>query len=1340
MASSDVNARERAVAAALARNQTPTSPPIPPRPSTLPASLTSPASPASAEHTLYSSSVDPLRSLIVFVVGAPGSGKTTQCAALARQFDCHHIVFDEYVKQAIHYAHNKAAKQRTDKQSAAAAALNGTAASSASLVSGFQPSLSSSQVSTLVRATTSASSTSSKQPIPSLLRSRLLYQAMQYLSVQQPLFRFLVDGYLDSEDDWNEWAALVQKRKAERDEATQGQDGKLGSQKTSSVTIGFLPPIILRLVCSESVGQLRWRRALLLQKDQLTSSTATLPSSGEVKARSMRYSLRTRPMIYRLGMVAEELMARKSAEVKAQADRVDEEEDDEDEDDLAAMDGMIVKRVDAEVPLEQCYSDLQQLMEQIVRNTRDDDWTRITGYDSDEEEDAMPAEAPAIAVSIATTTTTTATSTSTPAVPIESAVTIEPQVEVAEEQHIEESPSPDAVNWEEDPEEEKEREDREQEEKDRLERYERMLRLIEAEEEKWRLGLEREEAKERQRMEEEIAKLREREEEVAAEPGHIATRRDDRFTTFISFTVAVSLLLTSGQAAAGGSEREVWVEVYRGFEREERPGELRWVSVVKSAKLPVSGVGVAGLTVAFPRVIVNTWRLSGNEKERPVMFRLFASTPKLMSPTTASANAPKPTNPQLIGETRTILSHMLVPPEEKGLTLTLRRPPANNTPPSAYLVISPAALHTLLQPRKIVPPTRLHTVMADRPVIPAVIAVTPSNAVSREQSRETSPARQRELGRSVPITAQDGRTEEKQRDRDPRGRHTEEKEKERKKERGREKDKDRESRKRNKSASDLKTDNKQREKEEEEEMERMLREIDDQIGITTRRRAASFNAQVPVPLQLGGSAAVGASAGAGAAAQPAAAPVAAQPAPSTGRRSFVDEMKSSIGRLSIAATQRNNAKPAQRKPNKKDSKAEKERLQLLALRRKRKREEAVALRRRAESRERRRKELARIMRKAAVIKVSLLSVDCACMNLPVESRRQSLFSSKIEVKYYLQVYRKRDRVKEKERERKLREKRGSSVSQSVKVADMYASDVRNYSCHPEHRHLLKPSLFTLVYSSPLVSTAAPAFAPFLVPLDDQPLLFVVFAASGPRPSSSGSPSSATGGSAPSAANVFSSVECDGKDRIVGMSRLSVEDVVKMALIQQREWEVDVYGLVEREKEREQRREKKLREMDRRRERGESVDSQWEEEEDRMEEEKERAMSEKHRVSVRLRDPAAIEKDREARKAKRAEKKRAQSAAGPAAADDSDSDDSEGEESSEPVNASTVPLLSFFSLAFYSTRPVNKDAQQLVEYVPRQHRPSISSQAGSQVGGQASGRGSFTVKGSAPVSSAVTGGQ
>ena len=79
-----------------------------------------------------------------------------------------------------------------------------------------------------------------------------------------------------------------------------------------------------------------------------------------------------------------------------------------------------------------------------------------------------------------------------------------------------------------------------------------MLRLIEAEEEKWRQGLETEEAKERERMEEEIRKAREKEEEVAAEPGHIATRRDDRFTTFISFTVAVSL---RGDERTGGCRR-----------------------------------------------------------------------------------------------------------------------------------------------------------------------------------------------------------------------------------------------------------------------------------------------------------------------------------------------------------------------------------------------------------------------------------------------------------------------------------------------------------------------------------------------------------------------------------------------------------------------------------------------------------------------------------------------------------------------------------------------------------------------------------------------------------------
>ena len=1320
MASADVNARERAVAAALARNQTPSSPPpIPLRPSALPATLASPSSPTSAlsptssAAPAYASSVDPLRSLIVFVVGAPGSGKTSQCAALAQQFDCHHIVFDEYLRQAIAYAHTKAASSSSSfKQRSHTPTTTAAAGASSVLVSGFQPSLSSSQLSTLARSTASSTSVSSKQPIPSLLRSRLLYQCMQYLSAQRPLFRFLVDGYLDSEDDWNEWAALVSKRKAERDEALQGVDGKRGSERSasSSVHIGFLPPIVLRLVCSESVGQLRWRRAMLLQRDQLASTTA-LPSAAEVKARSMRYSLRTRPMIYRLGMVAEELVLRKSINEKGLGGSEDDGEETDEDDDLAAMDGMIVKRVDAEVPLEQCAADLHALMEQIVRNTRDDDWTRITGYNSDDDEDDAAADTAApLAVTVATASSTTGTSTSTPGAPLESAVTVQPVVEVAEEQQLEESPSPDTVNWEEDPEEAREREEREREERERLERHERMLKLIEAEEEKWQAGLEREEAKEKQRMEEEIRKLREREEEVAAEPGHIATRRDDRFVTFISFTVAVSLLATAGQSAA---EREVWVEVYRGFERDGRPGELRWVSVVKSARLPVSGVGVAGLTVAFPRLIVNTWRLSGNEKERPVMFRLFAAAPRpLQSPTNAGAQRAGG-QPQLVGETRTVLSHMLVPPEEKGLTLTLRRPPANNAPPSAYVVVSPASMHALLQPRKIVPPQRLHTVMAERPVIPAVIPVTPSNANSPQQSRDTSPVRQqqqREAGKSV-------LAEEKERDRAPRG---EEKEKEKKrKERGREKDrrgeKDGDGRRRNKSTSDVKTDSsarKQREKEEEAEVERMLREIDDQIGISTRRRAASFNAQVPVPLQQ---------------------PQAAQAAPAaamTSRRSLVDEMKSNISRLSIAASgQRTNMKP---RKSKKESKSELERLQLLALRRKRKREEAIALRKRADSRERRRKELARIKRKAAVIKVSLLSVDCAAINLPVESRRASLFSNKVETRYYLQVYRKRDRVKEKERERKTREKRGS-ISQSVKVPDMYEVGVRNCCCQAAHRHLLKPSLFTLVYSSPLVSTAAPAFAPFLVPLDDQPLLFVIFASG----CSHRTPGEASGG----AAAVFSSAEHDGKDRIVGLSRLSVEDVVKMALIQQREWEVDVYGLVEREREREKRREAKLRDVERRRERGEAVDAAWEEEEDRMEEETERVMSEKHRVSVRLRDPAVIEREKEARKAKREERRRARAAAGGAVAaaeDDSDSDDSEGEEEAgDAANAATVPLLSFFSLAFYSTRPVNKDAQRLVEYVPRQSRHSVSSagQAGSEAGG-ASGRGSFTVKGSASAAPAL----
>ena len=432
----------------------PTSPP-PPLP-TSPSSATSTASALSPTAAAYASSVDPLRSLIVFVVGAPGSGKTTQCAALAQQFDCHHIVFEEYVKQAhtvrAHQVGVQAALARTSHcrplplLRLPTARLRRPPHSCQASNRRYRPlrsPLSS-------RSTTSvASSSSSKQPLPSVLRSRLLYQAMQYLSVQQPLFRFLVDGYLDSEDDWNEWAALVSKRKAERDEATLGQDGKRGSHAASAVVIGFLPPIILRLVCSESVGQLRWRRALLLQRDQLTS-TAALPSSAEVKARSMRYSLRTRPMIYRLGMVAEELMARKGD--GAQGDAEDDEDEEADDDDLTAMDGMIVKRVDAEGPIEQCYSDMQQLMEQIVRNTRDDDWTRITGYNSEDEDGRSNQQSRIsnhrshnhIHLVVDTTQAEQQTASELLEVPAEA---------------VEESPSPDAVNWEEDPDEAKEREE-----------------------------------------------------------------------------------------------------------------------------------------------------------------------------------------------------------------------------------------------------------------------------------------------------------------------------------------------------------------------------------------------------------------------------------------------------------------------------------------------------------------------------------------------------------------------------------------------------------------------------------------------------------------------------------------------------------------------------------------------------------------------------------------------------------------------------------------------------------------------------------------------------------------
>ena len=285
----------------------------------------------------------------------------------------------------------------------------------------------------------------------------------------------------------------------------------------------------------------------------------------------------------------------------------------------------------------------------------------------------------------------------------------------------------------------------------------------------------------------------------------------------------------------------------------------------------------------------------------------------------------------------------------------------------------------------------------------------------------------------------------------------------------------------------------------------------------------------------------------------------------------------------------------------------------------------------------------------------------------------------------------------------------SATAPTVKLTDEYPPGSRNFCIHPAHRHLVKPSLFSLVHSSPVTSSLNPTFSPFLLPLDDQPLLLVVL-----------------------------SVGCthrhdvvgerlkdhEGKDRVVGLVRLAVEDVVKMAVIQQREWDVDVYAMVEREREKERRREGKAREVERRRARGEVVDEGWEAEEEREEEQVERAAADKHRVSVLMKQPAQLEREREARRAKReAKRRRAGTAPVPVggvaggvdedSSDDSDDDEEEGGEGGEGevVLGGAVPMISFFSLAFFTTRPVLKEEMGLADYTAEVRRES-----GSKVGG------------------------
>ena len=1212
-ASSAADARAKAVQAALQRQTAPNPPPSALSPSSAVSPRSPPMSPSAATST------DPLRSLIIFVVGAPGAGKTTQCAALASLHSFHHVQFDDFLRQSLVYADTKVNKKPQKRSSRRS--------------STFVPSLSTSHLQTLTR------HHQSKQILPSSIRCRILYSAMQYLSEREPLFRFLVDGYLESEEDWNEWAALVKKRQAEK-EAKAGAGGL-----SPSSTIGFLPPIIIRLVCSESIGQLRWRKQLLAGHDAApTSPSSGAPTASDVKARSMKYSLKTRPMIYRLGLVTQEQKRRRGGEEKG--DREDDEGSDSEDDDpdhLAVMAGMVIKRVDAEVDIAGCYADMEALVQQILDLTQDKDWTRLTGYESDEDERVAPLLTaastranPVVTVRPVSTAVPSVNSSvvSTPALTVSTASTLAPPAAAAEP----DTDSPREINWQEDPTEASEREALEKEELDRLERTQRMLRLIDAEEARWREQQEKEEERERRKMDEEIRRIQEREELVEAEQGHIRTRRDDRFVTFISTVVAVSI----SQGVKEG-EGQVWVEVYRGFERTDKPGEMRWLRVNSTAKLPVTSVNIA-----FPRVIVNTWKLSGNERERPVMFRLFHS----ILPDKPTANPPPPT---LIGESRTMLQHLLAPPEDKGLTLTLRK--TTMPQPMGYLLVSPASLHTLLKPNKIIPPHRLHTVMAERVIIPAQIPLTPHTAPASAASPtgKDAPEEKSADKAAKPTSPSDAKATGP----------TDPKEKERK-ERRREK----EGKGRPRSNSD-KGDRKERDPKDEEEMEKILREMDEQVTVGQQRPQSGRTSGAASPAK-------------GSEEAKAAAP----------RLSLVEHARAALGRLSIGSP-----RVGTRVKGTRESRHEKQRRELLEGRKQKRKEDAKELHRRAASRERRRRELARIKKKAQVQKVSALTVDCAASHLP----KQGLFT---EGRFYLQVYRKRDKGKERERAIKLaraaKTKAKSNLAPSVKLPDEFPPDSRNWCVHPTHRHLLKPSLFSLVFSSPVQAGLNPSFAPFLLPLDDQPLLFVLVAATCPHPH-----------------DVVNArmVEHEGKDKIVGMVRLTVEDVVKMAIIQQREWEVDVYAMVEREKEKE-----RLGQAE-----------QWRE--DEQGEERERAASEKDRVSVLLKDPKVLEKEREVRRAKR-EAKRNKAGLQPipvggavAGDDSSDDDDSGGEEEGggQVQMGNSVPMLSFFSLAFYTTRPVMKEEMGLVnDFTVDVRRASGSKLAGAGATQPITGRGTVLV--------------
>ena len=127
------------------------------------------------------------------------------------------------------------------------------------------------------------------------------------------------------------------------------------------------------------------------------------------------------------------------------------------------------------------------------------------------------------------------------------------------------------------------------------------------------------------------------------------------------------------------------------------------------------------------------------------MFRLFATPPSAAPASATGSAASRPANPQLLGETRTILSHLLVPPEEKGLTLhaapsTCHEQPTDGIP--AHL--AGGAAHAAAASQDRATHSSAHSASRSARHSGPSYPSRPATAVSREQSRETSPVRTRE--------------------------------------------------------------------------------------------------------------------------------------------------------------------------------------------------------------------------------------------------------------------------------------------------------------------------------------------------------------------------------------------------------------------------------------------------------------------------------------------------------------------------------------------------------------------------------------------------------------------